>query len=326
MWIIKNYLNLSLRISITNSMKVPNLNLNHFKVFVAVYETRSMTLAAEALHITQSGVSQHIKALEEDLGLTLFTRAGRKIVPTPIATDIFPDVETAFIKVSERIARVTGQDTEVSGVVRIGMPVQFGVGILVPMLASVGQKYPKLTFEVTLDYGSAIHGLLTNGGLDFGFVDDSPLDRRLQYRQVYQEDLVLCANRAYISRKPKVSYKQSYFEELDYVEYKGAEQILRQWMAHHLKRKNLELNIRARIMDVQGVANFIQAGLGVGVLPDHVVSRLRAEGADLYVFEGKAVTPLRNHIHAIRLKHHPMTRAADVTLNELMEQLGSSRR
>ena len=104
-------------------MKIPSVNLNHFKVFMAVYATRSMTEAAELLHLTQSGVSQHIKALEEDLSIILFTRAGRKVVPTPIATEIYPDVETAFVKVAERVARITGKDLEVSGVVRIGMPI-----------------------------------------------------------------------------------------------------------------------------------------------------------------------------------------------------------
>lgn len=301
-------------------MKIPKANLNHFKVFMAVYETRSMTRAAEMLHLTQSGVSQHIQALEEDLGLTLFTRAGRKIIPTPIASEIFPDVETAFIKVTERLARVTGKDLEISGLARIGMPVEFGTSILVPKLSLIGQKHPKLIFDITLDYASVIHNQLINGKLDFGFIDDAPMDRRLQYKLASQEVLLLCANRNYVSSKPKVKYNLGYFERLDYVEYKGAEQILRRWMAHHLKRKNINLNVRARIMDVRGVANFILSGLGVGVLPDHVVAKLKSEGADLHVFEGRAA-PLRNEIRAISLKAHPMTRASEVTMEELMTLL-----
>ena len=181
----------------------------------------------------------------------------------------------------------------------------------------IGKKYSKLTFDIISGFASEIHRLLLDGELDFGFVDDSPRDRKLHYQAAAQEDLLLCASRDYISNHKKVAYKQSYFEELEYVEYKGAEQILRQWMAHHLKRKSLSLNVRAKVKAVQEVANFIVSGLGVGVLPHHVVEKLKKEGVDLYVFDGKAA-PLHNKIWSICLKDHPLTRAAEVTLKELM--------
>jgi DNA-binding transcriptional LysR family regulator len=298
-------------------MKIPSVNLNHFKVFMAVYETRSMTAAADMLHLTQSGVSQHIKSLEEDLDLPLFTRAGRKLIPTPIASQIFPDIEAAFVKVTQRLAQVTGADPEPEGSVRIGMPIEFGTNVLVPKLAKVGQKYKRLTFEITLDYASTVHTLLVNGELDFAYVDETPPDRRIRYDAVASENLLLCGSRDYVEKRPRVSYTQSYFEALDYIEYKGSEPILRRWMLHHLKRKNLRLNVRAHIMDVQGVAKFIASGLGVGVLPDHVVGRMREQGTDLYVYEGKA-KPLRNEIRLARLKDHALTRAADAAILELL--------
>jgi len=52
------------------------------------------------------------------------------------------------------------------------------------------------------------------------------------------------------------------------------------------------------------------------VLPDHVVEKLRGQGVDLHVYEGKA-KPLRNEIRLIRLKGHQLSHAADATLAEL---------
>lgn len=297
-------------------MKIPSVNLNYFKVFMAVYESRSMTGAAESLHLTQSGISQHIKALEEELGLTLFSRVGRKLIPTPIATQIYPDIEAAFLKVTDRLAKVTGQNPEPEGAVRIGMPVEFGANVLVPRLAKIGLKYPKLKFEITLDYASVLGAALLRGELDFAYADQSTLDRRIQFEAVASEELLLCASKEYMARKPKVSYTQSYFEGLEYIEYFGSDPILRSWMLHHLKRKNLKLNVRAHIMDVQGVAKFIASGLGAGVLPDHLVAKLKRDGLDLQVFEGKA-KPLKNEIRLLRLKGHPLSRQAGATLDEL---------
>lgn len=298
-------------------MRIPNYNLNHFKVFMAVYQTGSMTGAAEVLHLTQSGVSQHIRALEEELGRPLFSRVGRKLLPTEIATQIYPDIAQAFVTVGDRLRRVTGRDQEAEGMVRIGMPIEFGVNILVPKLAEVGKKFRKIQFEITLDYASVLSQALIRGDLDFAFVDESPLDRRIEYKAVARENLLLCASRDYMSGRPRVSYTQSYFESLDYIEYRGQEPILRRWMLHHLKRKNLRLNVRSHIMDVQGLAKFITCGLGAGVLPDHVVTKLKKDGVDLYVFEGKSKQPLSNEIRLIQLRERPLGPAAKVTLAAL---------
>lgn len=63
-------------------MIIDRINLNHLRVFECVYRTKSMTIAAEELHLTQSGVSQHIRSLEESLDIRLFDRIKHKLVPT----------------------------------------------------------------------------------------------------------------------------------------------------------------------------------------------------------------------------------------------------
>jgi DNA-binding transcriptional LysR family regulator len=160
---------------------------------------------------------------------------------------------------------------------------------------------------------------LLRNELDFAFVDESPMDRRIEYKAVAVEELLLCASQGYVAGKPppkKGKLTQAYFEDLDYIEYRGLEPILRRWMLHHLKRKNLKLNVRAHIMDVQGVAKFITSGLGAGVLPDHVVAKLKKDGADLHVFEVKG-KPLTNEIRLAKLRGHVLSGPAKLALSEL---------
>jgi len=63
-------------------MLIDQINLNQLRVFESVYRTKSMTHAARELHLTQSGVSQHIKALEDVLTLKLFDRI-KHFINTP---------------------------------------------------------------------------------------------------------------------------------------------------------------------------------------------------------------------------------------------------
>ena len=64
-------------------------SLRDVRYFVAVYEERSFTGAAERENATQSGVSQHIRKLEERAGLPLFLRGGSQIAPTPAGTKYY---------------------------------------------------------------------------------------------------------------------------------------------------------------------------------------------------------------------------------------------
>lgn len=301
-------------------MNTRQINLNALRIFMYVYETSSMTTAATQLHLTQSGVSQHIHTLEEELGQDLFTRFPRKIIPTPFAQELYTIVAQSYQSLDIGLTKLLKMESVISGKVSIGMPIEFGTNIIVPLLSELGLKHPKISFEITLDYTSVLQDKLLKNELDFAFIDEAPKDRRITYQAVASEKILLCTTPQYLARFPKISYHSDYFEKLDYVEYKGEEPILRRWMLHHLKRKNLNLNVRAHIMDVQGVAKFVTSGLGVGALPDHVVEKIKQSGQELRIFEGKS-KPLLNEIRLAQLKNHPLSHVSQITLEELMKSL-----
>ena len=58
------------------------MTLRHMKILVAVYQNGSVTRAAEVLHLSQPSVSLALRELEDYYGVELFTRRGRRIVPT----------------------------------------------------------------------------------------------------------------------------------------------------------------------------------------------------------------------------------------------------
>ena len=74
--------------------------------------------------------------------------------------------------------------------------------------------------------------------------------------------------------------------------------------------EHLNLNVRARVMDVNGVTNFIVSGLGVGILPHHHVNHLQKSGVNLQVIPGKEA-PLRNEMSLVFLKDRSRQPAID---------------
>ena len=110
------------------------LNLNQLRVFASVYRARSMTQAASELHLTQSGVSQHIKSLEDMLGVRLFDRIKQRLVPTQPAGLLYKGCTDALGGLEHALAEIKGGTDRLSGPVNIGMPIEFGNNLILPRL------------------------------------------------------------------------------------------------------------------------------------------------------------------------------------------------
>lgn len=294
------------------------MNLNAFRVFLTVYERRSMTEAAADLHLTQSGVSQHIKALEDDLGFPLFERVGRTLLPTPDATEIFERGRKGFSEVVAALSGARANSPTIKGTVRIGLPVEFGNNLVIPELAKLGQKYPDLNFAITLDFATVLSPMVMKGELHMAMIDGFRVDPALRIEAIAEESFVLCGLKSYVKKFGPHKHSTAYYSKLDYVDYREGEPIIRNWFRHHLRRQNIDLNVRARVFDVQGVAKFILSGLGVGVLPDHVVNKLIAQGHELTAFEENR-RPLKNEICLIQLPVRNRTEAERVVIDCLRQ-------
>jgi DNA-binding transcriptional LysR family regulator len=292
------------------------INLNTFRVFLSVYELRSMTAAAAELHLTQSGVSQHIRSLEQELGFTLFERVNKKLYPSPQATLLFQRGRKGVHEIDQAVREAKRTEETPRGLVRIGMPVEFGNNVVIPELSRLGEKFPELNFDITLDFATVLSGMVLRGELDFALIDHFRVDPALRVEPVASENLLLCGLRSYVKRFGPVKYSTAYFSRLDYVDYKAGEPITRSWFRHHLHRQKIEMRVRAHIFDVQGISKFICSGLGVGVLPQTAVEKLQSEGIDLQVFEGKRV-PLKNEISMIHLPLKDRPLAQRVVMDRL---------
>src|SRR6185437_1423130 len=116
-------------------MIIDHINLNHLRIFECVYRTKSMTEAAKELHLTQSGVSQHVRTLEEVLELKLFDRVKQRLIPTAPAETLFKRCSEALYGIEETISELRGGQQSLSGSVTIGMPIEFGNNVVLPLLS-----------------------------------------------------------------------------------------------------------------------------------------------------------------------------------------------
>lgn len=121
-------------------------SLNALRAFEAAARHQSVTLAAEELSVTQSAVSRHIRALEDELGLVLFRRMHRSIRLSPEGEQLARALGQAF----ELVGRAVEQVRQRPGELRVRVPPTFGTRWLLPRLRGFEQANPDVKVRVSV--------------------------------------------------------------------------------------------------------------------------------------------------------------------------------
>ena len=267
-------------------MLTSSLNLNILRVFETVYSTRSMTKAAQVLFLTQSGVSQHIKSLEESLEFALFDRLQKKLVPTEKAQELFKVCVSSFANIEQEIVRLKGTKNKIQGRISIGMPTEFGQNILLPLLTKFSELHDGVTFNIVLEYAPVMNKLLLEGEVDFAFVDEHTFDSRIKLEKVYDEVLDMCISSKNLKKWGPAENSRKFYETLDYIDYLDGAPLVKKWLTIHGKIKDPHIKLRAYVANPEMVARFIVNDTGAGVLPDHVYRKYKAQGLKIECLEG----------------------------------------
>jgi len=127
-------------------------NLNDLAAFLTVAREGSFTRAAAQLGVSQSALSQTIRALEERLGLRLFTRTTRSVAPTIAGERLLAMVGPRLEGIDADLAALSDLRDKPAGSIRITASEHAASSILVPKLAALLPDYPDIKVEISTDY------------------------------------------------------------------------------------------------------------------------------------------------------------------------------
>ena len=125
------------------------MELLQLKYFLAVAESEHMTNTAKQLHIAQPALTQSIHRLEQELGVSLFERAGRGIRLSPAGAYVRDRVKPAMETLENVVRDVQLFQQGEQGVVRVGVHAASGVAI--DGIAAYSELNPHVSFEITQD-------------------------------------------------------------------------------------------------------------------------------------------------------------------------------
>ena len=266
--------------------------MNRYDAFLQVLERGTFSDAARAMGYTQSAVSQMVKNLEEELGVTMLVRSRTGVTLTREGELLLPSIRgvaNARQLLTEYAANLRGLE---SGTVRIGTFTTISSSLLPPVIKRFKEAHPGIRFELHQGLYADVEALVRDGVVDFGFTD-----------------LVRCGDLQH--GQPLEQLRGEPFIQLD--EGPGGATIQRTVAQHP------ELDVQYRVADDYSVLNMVENGLGVALLPEIVLHNTNRK-----VLARPLTPPIRRSLVVIFRRREEMSTAATAFLHELRQEVGQS--
>lgn len=180
-------------------------NLEYYRVFYHVARLGSLTMAAQALSISQPAVSQSVRQLEQQLGVSLFYRRAKGVRLTKEGETLYEYVARGYEQLEMGELRLRRMRDLEAGEIRIGasdMTLQY---YLLPYLERFHEEYPEIKVMVTNAPTPETLGFLEQGRIDFGVVS-TPFEPGERVRAVPVRELedIFVAGRRFIACKNRM--------------------------------------------------------------------------------------------------------------------------
>lgn len=251
--------------------------------FLAVLEHGSLLAAARQLQSSQPTIGRHVAELEIQLGVTLFDRTGRGLVPTEAALRLAASARTMQSGADQLARSVEGADRSISGTVRITASQPVSCYVLPPLLAQMRLSLPDV--QVELVASNAVSNLLRREA-DIAIRMVQPEQATVIARRVGKVALRACAHQDYLRRRSAPRQPTDLLNH-DLIGGDRNDETLKGFAAAGLLVGKEQFAFRTD--DLIVVWQAVKAGLGIGFVSEHL---LRTDPAVVPLLPKLKIQPL----------------------------------
>ena len=249
------------------------IETSQLQTLVAVSKAKSFSKAAEDLHVTQSAISQSIKNLEKKIEVKLFKRSGKRVVLTSEGEKLYQLAQSFLSQMEETLEEIQHDKNSMSGSVRIGTLTGIGKSWLAPEMLAYADEHPELTISVNLGFQEDLVRDFENYRLDFLVLPEETLPSLGEKKLIGEEKsiLVFPDNKEFpldedLTLEELSSYPTVLFQE-------EGDGLYLKWCRERFGGTPKKINKKYVINSHGNMLQAVQKGLGVAVVPKHVLKR-----------------------------------------------------
>jgi DNA-binding transcriptional LysR family regulator len=285
------------------------MSIRHLRTLIAVAEHGSFVAAAEAICLTQSAVSQQMKALEEQFGAELFDRRQRP--PELNARGrVLTQRARQLVYLYDQLHDLHDSEAELVGLLEIGAVPTTLTGILPRALSRLRATQPTLQVRVSSGLSAELLARVDRGDLDAALVSEpKPIPKGMLWHRVAEEPLMVIAP----GRTEGADYREL-LESMPFIRFNRSA-----WVGHTIQTKLQDMGIHVReameLDSLEAIWQMVRHGLGVSIVPVRCVEDNDARDLLTLPFGDP---PLCRAIGLLERQEHLQTGLTTALVNELI--------
>lgn len=243
------------------------MTVRHLKVFVCVCKHRNMTKAAEELFIAQPAVSNTIAEIEKNYNVKLFERINKRLFLTD-------EGKTLLIKAQEAVSAFDEFEEQALNsskkpLLKIGSSLTIGKQKLPWLLRKLKENFTDIDFQISINQTAIIESKISNGTLDFAFIQGKPSDPNIKSRLVDCNTLIAVCGKKYnipdtVTLKELCKYDLLLRED---------ESVSREFLDHIFALENIVVTPVMESISNQALISAAVQNLGVTIMPEALLTR-----------------------------------------------------
>lgn len=246
-----------------------NTDYNLYRIFLYLFEEKSISKTAAKLYVSQPAISYSLKELESQLGYTLFYRNSKGIEPTVEAKELYGYISTAFNILNDAEEHIKNLNNLNIGCIRIGTSSHIGMFYLTSFISEFRKLYPGIKFEIVCKSSTEMIEMLETRKLDI-IVDSLSVNSKKNVTKIVLSKLNNC-----------FAYNKKYLSSIDIKSVEDLKKYplilpnetssTRLRLDEYMESKNIKLSPVIDVWTTEIMLNLVRSGLGIGYFSENVI-------------------------------------------------------
>lgn len=242
------------------------MDIRRLRYFAQVVEARSLTRAADQLHVAQPALTKSIQSLEQDLEAPLLFRSSQGVTPTEAGERLYEHCQIIFQQLDRARMDVRRTGSRPSGHVVVGLPYSILAAVGLPLILAAAERLPEVRMEISQDQSHQLSGRIRANRVDFAIMASPRSQADLLVEPLLSEELFLV--------EPGDGSTPITFAEAAQRRFilPGAANGLRATIESHFRARSLSLTVVHELDAIALIPRCVAAGLGATILPGGCLS------------------------------------------------------
>lgn len=278
------------------------LDSRQLRAFSVLARTGSFTQTARELHLTQSGISHSMKALESETGCRLLDRLGKKVVLTQAGEQLLQHAEKILTEMAAARESLTQLGKWGRGRLRLGASTTACQHLIPPVLREFKESFPQHAISIEPGDRPELVAALLRHRIDLALTLESDQEPQLEFQPLFADELHFIVSplhpwaQAGGVGRPEIPRQ-------NYIFYSKHSHTFR-LIENYFRQEDMALNTAIEVGNLEATKEFVKLGLGISILAKWICQKEIAEGSLVALALGRRKLT-RNwgilHWHARRL-------------------------